>query len=227
MLYTKNQVQQNLRNKEGKRVFYLGREDHLTSEARDFLRAERIEILSPEELKDRSYRTLNGGVLQEKPEHFTHLNGDVLVPKTHPRIRFRGMVDQVEAEILLCQEAFPGIREELGEILTLLRRLIRCDVLDEPVGEFTLCGLSQEAQRRHSHLPQDYYGIPHFMPEYTDGKVILILNRLRTLIRKTELAAVDAFSDRDGHLTREDIIQALNRMSSIFYILMLREKAGK
>ena len=39
-----------------------------------------------------------------------------------------------------------------------------------------------------------------------------------------ELAAVDAFSDRDGNLIRTDIVQALNRMSSMLYILMIRRK---
>ena len=40
-----------------------------------------------------------------------------------------------------------------------------------------------------------------------------------------ELAAVDAFSDRDGIPTRPDILQALNRMSSMLYILMIQEKS--
>ena len=158
------------------------------------------------------------GFSEEKPEHMTHLNGDVLVPKTHPRIRFRGMMDRLEAELLLCGK-------ETGEILALARRLIRCDVMEEPVGEFTLYGLTQEQQRKRSHFPQDYYGIPHFMPDYADGEPVLRLNMCRSICRQTELAAVEAFSDRDGNLTRADIVQALNRMSSMLYILMIRRKS--
>ena len=150
----------------------------------------------------------------------THLNGDILVSKTHPRIRFRGMIDLLEAELLLCGQ-------ETGEILSLARRLIRCDVMDEPVGEFTLYGLTADQQRQHSHFPQDHYGIPHFMPDYADGERILILNRCRTAARVAELAAAEAFTDSEGNLTREDIIRALNRMSSMLYVLMLREKAKK
>ena len=41
---------------------------------------------------------------------------------------------------------------------------------------------------------------------------------------KAELAAVEAFSDREGNPTRPDILQALNRMSSMLYILMIRRK---
>ena len=101
MLYTKEAVRDNLRNREGKRVFYLGKGDQLTSEARDFLARERIEILPAAQARPDRYRLPGGGYMEEKPEHMTHLNGEYLVPKTHPRIRFRGAVDTLEAEILL------------------------------------------------------------------------------------------------------------------------------
>ena len=217
MLYDETAVRANIRNRDGKRVFYLRSEDTLTPLARDFLRQEHIEILPAQEAKPERYRLLSGGYAEEKPEHMTHLNGDVLVSKTHPQIRFRGMVDFLEAELLLCGP-------ETGEILNLARRLIRCDVMDEPVGEFTLYGLTAHQQRRHSHFPQDYYGIAHFMPDYADGEQVLRLNRCRSICRQAELAAVDAFSDRDGNLVRTDIVQALNRMSSMLYILMIRRK---
>ena len=218
MLYDETAVRANIRNRDGKRVFYLRSEDTLTPLARDFLRQEHIEILPAQEAKPERYRLLSGGFTEEKPEHMTHLNGDMLVPKTHPRIRFRGMVDFLEAELLLCGP-------ETGEILNLARRLIRCDVMDEPVGEFTLYGLTAQQQRRHSHFPQDYYGIAHFMPDYADGEQVLRLNRCRSICRQAELAAVEAFSHRDGNLVREDIVQALNRMSSMLYILMIRRKS--
>ena len=225
MLYSKKQVQDNLRNRDGKRVFYLGKEDILTSEARDYLTEQRIEILPAEQAKPERYRLLGGGYVTEKPGHMTHLQGDVLVPKTHPRIRFRGAVDILEAHLLLCQQQVPEMQSPLQDILELARRLIRCDVLDEPVGEFTLCGLSQQEQRRRSHFPQEYYGIPHFMPSCQDKREVLELNRVRCIARQTELAAMDAFRDREGQPTRPDILQALNRVSSMLYILMLQEKA--
>lgn len=226
MLYTKEQAASNIRNRDGKRVFYLGKEDHLTSEARDWLSSQRIAILPAEQAKKAEYRLLGGGVVTEKPEYMTHLNGDVLVPKSHPRIRFRGAVDNLEAAILLCQRAVPGRKAELQEILDLARRLIRCDVLGEPVGEYTLCDLTEQEQRKRSHFPQDYYGIPHFMPDSSDPLAVLELNRIRGMVRSTEIAAMDAFCDRDGIPTRPDILKALNRMSSMVYILMLQEKAN-
>ena len=224
MLYTEQNVRDNIRNREGKRVFYLGKEDRLTPGARDFLTRERIPILDSGEAKREEQAVLGGGFVREKPEHMTHLNGDVLVSKTHPRIRFRGSLDTLEAELMLCQLTVPAVRKELGEILRQARRLIRCDVLGEPVETETLCGLTQDEIRAHSHRPQDFYGQLHFMPEYRDGEAILRLNRARCAAREAELTAVAAFTDADGVPTRVDILQALNRMSSMLYILMIRLK---
>lgn len=228
MLYTEDAVRQNLRNREGKRVFYLGKGDTLTPGARDWLQRERIAVLPAEMAKPSEYRLLNGAVLTEKPEQMTHLCGDILVPKTHPRIRFRGAVDALEAELLLCGLRCDGqLHGDIGEILNLARMLIRCDVLNEPVPEGKLCGLTAEEMRSRSHRPQDYYGQAHFMPDFADGEVILSLNRCRCAARAAELAAAKAFTDENGNAVRPDILQALNRMSSMLYILMIRQKAGK
>lgn len=227
MLYHEESVRANLRNRDGKRVFYLGKGDQLTSGARDFLNRERIEILPAEQAKPERYLLLTGGFLEEKPEHLTHLNSQYLVSKSHPRILFRGKLDTLEAELILCQQAAPHLMTSVGEILALARRLIRCDVLEEPVPQGKLCGLTEAEQRKRSHFPQDYYGQPHFMPGVEDGPVIARLNRARCAARETELAAVTAFSDREGNPTRVDILRALNRMSSMLYLLMIQEKSKK
>ena len=227
MLYSEENVRANIRNRDGKRVFYLGKGDNLTPSARDWLRREGIEIANPTEIP-KSYRLPNGATLTEKPEHYTHLRGDVLVPKTHPVIAFRGAMDTLQAQILLAQLAAPEtVRKDLGEILELARKIIAWDVMQEPVKADKLCGLSWEEQRRHSHFPQEYYGQPHFMPEYTDGEAILRLNAARCAARTAELAAVKAFTDESGACARADILQAMNRMSSMLYILMIRLKAKK
>ena len=226
MLYGETEVRDNLRNREGKRVFYLGKGDQLTSAARDFLARERIPILPAEQAKPDRYRLLSGGYVEEKPEHLTHLNGDVLVPKIHPRIAFRGEMELLESVLMLCQlNVGKDWERTLGEILELARRIVRCDVLDEPLKEDRLCGLTEREQRERSHRPQDFYGQAHFMPEVSDGVDVLWLNRARTAARSAELAAIRAWTDRDGNLTREDIPRALNRMSSMLYILMIRAKA--
>ena len=227
MLLNEKEVRDNIRNRDGKRVFYLAKGDQLTSSARDYLSRERIEILPAEQARQDRYQLLNGGYLEEKPEHMTHLNAQVLVEKSHPRSLFRGKLDTLEAELILCQQAAEHLTASLGEVLSLARRLIRCDVLEEPVPEGKLCGLTEAEIRKRSHFPQDYYGQPHFMPEASDGNVIARLNRARCAARAAELAAVAAFTDREGNPTRVDILRSLNRISSMLYLLMIQEKTIK
>lgn len=221
MLYGETEVRANIRNRDGKRVFYLGRGDQLTASARDWLTRERIAILPADQAKVDIYRLLSGGTVTEKPEHMTHLYGDVLVSKTHPRIAFRGAMDTLEAELLLCALEVPRWEKELGEILSLARLLLRCEVLGEPVKDAPLCAMTAKELRERSHRPQDFFGQPHFMPAVSDGAAVLRLNRVRCAVRHAELMAVAAMPDR------EDLLRALNRMSSCVYILMIREKAGK
>lgn len=211
MLWQEKNVRENLRNRQGKRVFYLPKGDQLTSAARDFLTAHRIEILPVPQKTP-------------KPEHQTHLNGDVLVPKTHPRIRFRGKLDTLESELILCQLTLPHLAQPLGELLERTRLILRCEVLETPLEPGNLLGLTEAELRSHSHRPQEFYGIPHFMPQASDGEAIAKLNRLRTVVRETELAAAGAFLDEEGNPTRTDILQELNRMSSAVYLLMIQEK---
>lgn len=227
MLYTEQSVRDNIRNKEGRRVFYLGKGDQLTPGARDYLTRERIAILPPEQARPERYRLEGGGYIEEKPEHMTHLNGEVLVSKLHPRIAFRGKLDTLEAELILAQLEVTSLVGELGQILELARRIIRCDVLEEPLTVDRLCGLTEDEQRTHSHRPQDFYGLPHFMPDFQDGPAMARLNRARCAAREAELTAVAAFSDRVGNPTRPDILRCLNRMSSMLYILMIQLKAGR
>ena len=227
MLFSLQATRDNIRNRDGKRVFYLGKGDQLTSDARDFLNRERIEILPAEKAKPERYRLLSGGFMDEKPEHMTHLHGDVLVFKTHPRIAFRGSMDTLEAELLLCALVVPEFQKELSQILTLARQLIRCEVLGQLVSDEKLCGLTREELRARSHRPQDFYAQPHFMPEVSDGEKVLRLNRARCAAREAELKAAAAFTDLQGSVEREDILRCLNRMSSMLYILMIQAKAGK
>lgn len=227
MVFTEEHVRANLRVKDGKRVFYLGAGDKLTPAAKSYLRQEHIEVLPAAGAKMTEFETLFGARLTEKPEHMTHLRGNVLVMKDHPRIRFRGCIDTLEAEVLLCMKETENgeLLENLKEILQFIRELIPADVLGEKVKPWKLCGLTPQELRQHSHFPQKYYEQPHFMPSGSDSRLLLQLNKVRTVVRQTELAAFEAFKTRDGAVEREDIILALNRLSSLFWILMIREKA--
>ena len=209
----------------------------LTPAARDWLREKGVEVVYPqgssgEPVERPRYRTVSGAVLAEKPEHMTHLKGNILVDKDHPRIAFRGCIDSLEAEILLAQQACagagcPALAQELEEVLAFVRRFIRFDVLDEPVGEIELCGYGPDELREYSHYPDKHFGQPHFLPHYTDSPAILAVNKVRTVVRRTELAAYAAFRDADGGVKRPDMILGLNRLSSLMWIMMIKLKAGK
>ncbi|MBM6926185.1 ATP-binding protein [Pseudoflavonifractor phocaeensis] len=216
----------------------VNRGEVLTPGARDWLAAHKIQAVYPQGQEeadlgrqDRAqYRTLFGATLHEKPEHMTHLRGNVLVPKDHPRIAFRGMIDALEGEILLTQQAaadYPTLVEELEEVLAFVRNFIRCDVLEEPLGEIKLCGYTADQLREYSHYPDKHLNQPHFLPSHTDGAALLAVNKLRTLARRTELAAYAAFKDADGAVTRGDIILGLNRLSSLLWIMMIKLKGGQ
>ena len=208
----------------------------LTPGARDWLAAHKVQAVYPQGREEGNlpsparYRTPSGATLTEKPEHMTHLKGNILVPKDHPRIAFRGMIDALEAETLLTQRAaadYPKLVAELEEVLSFVRNFIRCDVLDEPLKELNLCGYNAAQLREYSHYPDKHLGQPHFLPSHTDSPALLAVNRLRTLVRQTELSAYAAFQDADGAVTRGDIILGLNRLSSLMWIMMCKLKGGQ
>ena len=225
MLYDRKAVQENIRNKDGKRVFYLGKGHQLTSDARDWLTGERIPVLPGESAKPAQYRLLNGGVLSEKPEHMTHLNAECLVSKTHPRIAFRGCMDTLEASLLLAAAECEGtVRTQVEEALAYARYLLGQEVLEQPIVCKALGGMDEKQLRQRSHRPQDFYGKPHFMPAPTDGKALLLVNAARCKAREAELMAAKAFQDTECLPTRPDLLQALNRLSSFLYLIMLQLK---
>lgn len=226
----------------------------ITPSARTYLLEKNIEIVeeAPFSVKKEQVRTLNettevgtsnneqtvfetvfGLRLTEKPEHMTHLRGNMLVFKDHPRIALRGAIDSLEAEIIMAQIVAsrlgkPKVVEELEECIRFIRKLLRCEVSGEPLGEFILQGLTEKEIREQSYHPSKYFGIKHFLPTYTHGEMVAYLNKLRTMTRKTELIAFKAFKDENDRIEREDIIRAFNRLSSLFWIMMCKElKAAK
>ena len=69
-----------------------------------------------------------------KPENMTHLHGNVLVPKTHPQIAFRGMLDSLEAKIMSLQvvaseNGLHRLTDALDEVLAYVRQILSAEVL--------------------------------------------------------------------------------------------------
>ncbi len=254
-LLTEELVRQ-MSNKGTRGPVVVTRDDVLTPSARSYLLEHRVEVVYPqgeapfqgevssqksgekpekkvsEAVQGAKYTTLFGAALQEKPEHMTHLKGNILVFKDHPRIAFRGFLDLLEADITLTQQTvkqagYASLCAELEEVLAFVRRFIRFDVLDEAVGKIHLCGYTPEQLRDYSHYPERHFGQPHFMVNVSDDPAILAINKLRTVVRQTELSAYQAFRDENGAVSRNDIILGLNRLSSLMWIMMIKLKAGK
>ncbi|MCI5649491.1 MAG: ATP-binding protein [Fusicatenibacter sp.] len=190
-----------------------------------------VDVPVTEKPKFVDYET--GAYYFEKPEHMTHLYGNVLVPKDHKRIVFRGKLDSLEALFVLNQTLLfemgkqEKLIEDLDDIVASLREMMRCDVLDEPFRRDYIIGLSHKELREHSHNPMKFYKVKQMvLPDYKLGKTYALLNQLRTAVRETEVAAASAFHDGKQY-DRQDIIEELNRMSSAMHIIMCKYLAGE
>lgn len=165
----------------------------------------------------------------EKAEHMTHLHGQQLVRKDHPRIDLRGLLDGLQAEIFLLQKLVKknaGLVADLDGLLNLSRDVLRAEVLDQPLPPLALMGLSAAELRERSHHPKRFYGSGHIFCDHHMDRQLLELNRLRTLVRRVELAGITAFA-QGPVVERVDLLQALNRMSSAVYVMMLKWQAGE
>ncbi|MEL7566060.1 MAG: ATP-binding protein [Dehalobacterium sp.] len=176
-------------------------------------------------------KTYSVAEIKGKPEHMTHLNGSHLVYKNHPRIKFRGKIDTFEALLIIAILEIEGVGyQELGrdlkEILDYVRQILRSEVKEEPLPAISFHGWSAEEIRDRSHHPEKYFGVNHLLPNPGQGALMAKLNYLRTQVRELELAAMDAFTVAPEVVEREDIIQGLNRLSSLIYIMMVQLVSG-
>jgi ethanolamine utilization cobalamin adenosyltransferase len=159
----------------------------------------------------------------------THLYGNQLTEKDNPVIRFRGMLDKLsamilEAQVLGGEHNNSAFVKDLQEILEFVRSLLPAEYKGSSLGEFRVLGLSSRDLRERSHHPEKYFGRKHLLMDYAMGALSVRLNLLRSVARETELAAVSAFKDEKdpAKSRRPDIVEALNRLSSLFYILIYK-----
>ena len=209
----------------------------ITPSARDYLRSQGVQIAyseaaepaaSPDPAPADSLVVLPPGAA--KPEHMTHLRGQDLIYKTHPVIAWRGQLDQLDCELvetqtLLTERGETKLAGELEEIVLLAQKLMAAEVKEQPIEFGTVLGWSAAEIRDMSHHPEKYFGIPHTTMSYLDGWVVARLNRLRAKVREVELYGSRAFTQADGSCRRTDIIQILNRLSSLFYVLVCRRRS--
>lgn len=176
-----------------------------------------------------AYYGLKGEPLNSKPGTLTHLYGNQLTVKDNPVIRFRGMLDTLtamilEAQILGEEKDNRVFVDDLQGILDFTRSFLSAEYKGKPMGEFRVLGLSPDDLREQSWHPEKYFGKKHLLTDRGMGALSIRLNLLRAVVRETEIAAVTAFKDENdpSNSRRPDIVEALNRLSSLFYILMYK-----
>lgn len=174
-----------------------------------------------------------GAGYTEKPEFMTQLFGNKLVDKNHPRIKYRGRLDLVQADVVHTQcvidkeSGSATLNRDLDDVLDCLRKLMVAEIMDQAYTKDTIIGLTHDELREHSHNPMKYYNIKQMtLPEHSMGIEYSLLNRIRAEIREAELVAVDAFQE-NRKVSRIDIIEELNRLSSALHIMMCKYLAGE
>ena len=170
--------------------------------------------------------------LHPKPEHLTHLQAGELVGKQHPRILLRGKLDSLVADFVLMQTEIGREGELQGQIASVVAgclaelrswvgQILRAEVTGEILQPLTMANHSYETIRQFSHHPLRFLHHDHVVPESAFGPDAARLNHLRARAREVELCAVRTFTDADNQVSREDVIMALNRLSSAVYVLMV------
>lgn len=158
----------------------------------------------------------------KKPDTLTHLNAHTLVSKADPRLAFRSKLDTCIATAVWLQlEVSSHVQLWLADIRSVLGNVMRADALNETLHDFMIGGFDEEAIHKFSHHPLKYLEHDHIVPSASDGRDSCLLNLLRTQVREAEIVAATIFIDRDLVVSRPDLMQALNRLSSAVYVLML------
>ena len=169
----------------------------------------------------------------------THLYGNRLTEKDNPVIVFRGKLDSLcamilEAQVLGEEKENNDFVNDLQEILEFVSSLLAVEYKCVPLGEFRILGYSSKELRERSHNTEKYFGYKRLLMHHSMGALSLRLNLLRAAARETELAAAVILRDpivynpaacesQDAaRRCRKDIVEALNRLSSLFYILIYK-----
>jgi ethanolamine utilization cobalamin adenosyltransferase len=163
----------------------------------------------------------------EKPDALTHLDADNLAAKNDPRLKLRGKLDSAIAWAVLIQAEFdpdgsrPMLARWLADIRSALGNALKAEVTGAAMPPVAMGEMDEAAIHAVSHKPLQYLGHDHLLPEAGQGARVARLNLLRAQVREAELHAADVYIARDFSVTRPDIMQGLNRLSSAVYVLML------
>lgn len=255
MVLTEDKLK-NLYKKEEFKQFILEKGTIMTPSARQFLIDKGIEILKDgavvtnskkaevEEKKEivekiiekpitPKYIGLAGESYFEKPEHMTQISGNILVNKTHERIIFRGKLDSLQAKWLVLQKEFEScenekLNKDMESVTTFIKKMVLAEVLDIEFEEIKVLGESLDKIKEISHNPKKFFGMGHlFDISVKNSFIVLKLNEMRSISREAEISGVTAFSSERGIVEKREMLKALNRLSSVIYVMMLKGEKGE
>jgi ethanolamine utilization cobalamin adenosyltransferase len=110
---------------------------------------------------------------------------------------------------------------ELEEAIALTRRIVGAEVTGKPLGTWTLGGMDPARVRWASHHTMELHGVPFMYPSIRHGAPVARLYLARAAAREAERALLRALPDRD------DLLLALNRLSSWLYLLTCKAAGGR
>ncbi|MBC7291135.1 MAG: hypothetical protein H5T83_07340 [Actinotalea sp.] len=174
--------------------------------------------------------TACGSVVHDKPDALTQLDACHLAPKTHPRIRLRAGLDELQGWALLAaataaRDGLGTLADALDSVAAYCRELLAAEYSERPAAPLALAGADEQQIHADTHDPAGRLGVEHLVPSSTDAPAALWLNLLRSRVRAVEILALDAFGS-PHHPSGASVVHGLNRLSSAVYWLELRLAAG-
>ena len=172
---------------------------------------------------------ITGATYDKKPEFMTQLFGNELVVKNHKRIVLRGKFDILQAEVIRYWKKYEKnkkLESDIAQAYRFVRDLFISEMTDTPFQERDVLGYDIDTLKDITHNTIKYYKTGHLFEINADfDEAVIDINCLRALSRECEVAAVDAFY-KEGKTERVDMLKALNRLSSILYLMMLKANNG-
>ena len=106
--------------------------------------------------------------------------------------------------------------------------MVLAEVLDIEFEEIKVLGESLDKIKEISHNPKKFFGMGHlFDISVKNSFIVLKLNEMRSISREAEISGVTAFSSERGIVEKREMLKALNRLSSVIYVMMLKGEKGE
>ncbi|WP_373076619.1 ethanolamine utilization protein [Fusobacterium varium] len=250
MVLTEDKLK-NLYRKEEFKKYVVENGTIMTPSARQFLADKGIEIVKEEAVEEKTavqekviervvekaitpkYIGVAGESYFEKPEHMTQISGNILVKKNDERIIFRGKLDSLQAKWLILQKEFENygnekLQKDMESVAIFIKKIVSAEVLDMEMEEIKVLEETLDKIKEISHNPKKFFGIGNlFDISIKNSILVLKLNEMRGSSREIEIAGVTAFSNEKGIIIKKEILKALNRLSSVIYVMMLKGEKGE